>query len=134
MNTRKAAGVIFRDKEGRILLQHRTEDAPTYPNHWGFFGGHIDKGETPEEAARREIKEELDLELKDLILFKKYNLSTDYGARELSIFTALLSVPVEQLRQQQKEGQGLGLFSFEELKNLKISDHDRTILNELFNK
>ena len=24
---------------GRVLLQHRTNDAPAYPGYWGMFGG-----------------------------------------------------------------------------------------------
>ena len=40
--------------EGRWLMQLR-DDIPTIvaPGCWGLFGGHLDPGETPEQALRR---------------------------------------------------------------------------------
>jgi|GEM_PF-5261946 len=50
-------------KGDTFLLQHRDQNAPYDPNTWGFFGGHIEDGETPEQALRREIQEELQIEI-----------------------------------------------------------------------
>ena len=55
MSLEKSAGaVIFRKAEGKIyyLLLHYEM------GHWGFSKGHIEKGETIQDAARREIEEE----------------------------------------------------------------------------
>ncbi|MBZ9578728.1 NUDIX domain-containing protein [Patescibacteria group bacterium] len=134
MIIRRCSGIALRDKDGKVLLQHRTSDAPSDPNCWTFFGGTIEGGETPEEAARREAKEELGIELKNLKFFKKYRFSLKNKISELVIFTAPLTISIEQLRKQQKEGQGLGLFSLEELKKLKIADHIMAILKDLFNR
>lgn len=30
-----------------------------YPGHWGFFGGHLEPGETPEMGVKRELLEEI---------------------------------------------------------------------------
>jgi 8-oxo-dGTP pyrophosphatase MutT (NUDIX family) len=51
-------------EDGRYLLQHR-DDKPQiwYPDYWGLFGGAIEEGETLIAALRRELKEELELEL-----------------------------------------------------------------------
>ncbi|MDT7789287.1 MAG: 8-oxo-dGTP diphosphatase, partial [Pseudonocardiales bacterium] len=36
---------------------------PTYKNHWDIPGGYLEPGETPSEACRREIEEELGLQV-----------------------------------------------------------------------
>ena len=46
-------------REGRVLLCHRHPDRWWYPNVWDIPGGHIDEGETPADALRRELREEL---------------------------------------------------------------------------
>ncbi|MFJ8964496.1 NUDIX domain-containing protein [Lentzea sp. NPDC102401] len=51
-----AAGALFFDDAGRLLLVE-----PTYKPHWEIPGGVIEHGETPSEACRREVAEELGL-------------------------------------------------------------------------
>ncbi len=52
-----AAGVLV--KEGRILLGRRRPDLDFYPDVWDAIGGHCRSGETPEQALRRELDEDL---------------------------------------------------------------------------
>lgn len=55
---RAAAGVLFFDDDGRVLVVK-----PTYKESWDIPGGYINTGETPREAAAREVQEELGLNL-----------------------------------------------------------------------
>ncbi len=48
---------LFIEHENRILLLHRQE-AKSQGNLWGIPGGKVEKGETPLQAAIREVKEE----------------------------------------------------------------------------
>lgn len=65
---RQVAGVILVNDEGLILLQLRDEHAPVAPNKWSLVGGHMEPGEEPEAAARRELEEETALSAGDLTL------------------------------------------------------------------
>jgi 8-oxo-dGTP diphosphatase len=58
---RRVAVVFLVDPEGRILMQHRAATAKISPNQWALPGGKIEVGETPAEAARREVLEETGL-------------------------------------------------------------------------
>jgi 8-oxo-dGTP diphosphatase len=53
-----AAGVLFFDDAGRILLVQ-----PTYKDHWDIPGGYVESGETPAQAAAREVREELNIQV-----------------------------------------------------------------------
>ncbi len=53
----RAAGILFLTPEGETLLLLRG-DGGDFPRHWGFPGGHLEEGETDEQAARREALEE----------------------------------------------------------------------------
>ncbi|WP_131736020.1 NUDIX domain-containing protein [Actinomadura roseirufa] len=51
---RAAAGVLFFDQADNVLLV-----VPSYKNYRDIPGGYIERGETPKEAAAREVEEEL---------------------------------------------------------------------------
>lgn len=128
----KGAGIILIDNQNKVLLQHRDNNTSWYPDHWAIFGGQIEKGENPEQAAKREIKEEIGIELVDLRFFKKYELKRKKGIYKAFFFTAPLTISVDKLRNQQKEGQDLGFFSFNEIKNLKVTDLTKAALKDFF--
>ena len=50
---------------GRVLLCHRRADLTWYPDVWDLPGGHVEPGELPADALRRECREELDVEVVD---------------------------------------------------------------------
>lgn len=56
---RVSADVLLRDNEGRILLVD-----PRYKPDWDLPGGMAESNEPPDQAAERELQEELDLELR----------------------------------------------------------------------
>ena len=62
------AGCIIFDEQGRLLLQKRTDCG-----EWGFLGGMVELGESVEEAAVREVKEESGLDVKVTSLYGVYS-------------------------------------------------------------
>lgn len=70
-------GLIIEDANGRVFLQLR-DDKPSipFPNSWGTFGGQIEDGETPGQAIRREISEELSFDCPGAEFYAKYYYDT----------------------------------------------------------
>ncbi|BCY15202.1 NUDIX domain-containing protein [Actinoplanes sp. L3-i22] len=63
---------------GSLLLQLRDDRAPYYPNVWGLPGGSVEPGETPIEAAARELLEETSLRADGpLRLFERQELPAE---------------------------------------------------------
>lgn len=56
---------VLRAPSGRILATQRPPEK-ALPLAWEFPGGKIEPGESPEKALRRELHEELDLEVGEL--------------------------------------------------------------------
>ncbi|HLO48328.1 MAG TPA: NUDIX domain-containing protein [Kamptonema sp.] len=101
----------------RLLLQLR-DNIPEIiaPNHWGLFGGTVDEGETPAQAMKREIEEELCWIPPE----PKYLLTWEAPERGCTtyIFGIPLTVPTKELTLT--EGQALQLFTFEELTQILL--------------
>jgi mutator protein MutT len=55
---------IIAVKDKKILLQRRADNGM-----WGYPGGYMEIGETPEESAKREFKEETGLEAGEINLY-----------------------------------------------------------------
>lgn len=54
-----AVGVVFNSEGHLLLVEHVFH--PYHP--WGLPGGWVDRGEAPKDAVRRELREELELEV-----------------------------------------------------------------------
>ncbi|RJS47084.1 NUDIX hydrolase [Nocardioides cavernaquae] len=58
---RTFSSIALVDRRGWVLLQERDEHPVIDPEKWGFPGGHVEPGETPDAAAYRELEEETGL-------------------------------------------------------------------------
>ena len=59
-----AASIIVVDAQGRLLLGKRSDD-----HKWGYSGGSVEIDERAEDCARRELREEMGLDAKELEFF-----------------------------------------------------------------
>ena len=66
-----AVAALITVEDGRYLMQLR-DDIPRifYPGHWGCFGGAVGPGESGLIALRRELEEELEMQIQAAMLAK----------------------------------------------------------------
>lgn len=107
--TQVAIAILHQNDQ--FLMQLR-DDVPgiVYPGQWGFFGGHIEPGELPMAAVRRELVEEIRYAPPVVTLFQIYE--SPQVIRH--VFVVPLTVSVAEL--ELHEGWDLGLFTIEEVK------------------
>lgn len=109
----KEVVVILPYVHDKVLMQLRDmKKGINFPGCWGFFGGSIDDGETPEEASKRELLEEIGY--KPAVMYKMgFDVVRNLGNLSIHAYCCHLTIPIEKIDLQ--EGMDLGLFSLEEI-------------------
>ncbi|MEB3290070.1 MAG: NUDIX hydrolase [Leptolyngbya sp.] len=107
--TEVAVAILYQGN--RFLLQLR-DDNPNilFPGCWGFFGGHLEPGEDPTTAMRRELLEEIGYAPPEIHLFQR--METDQVIRH--VFHGPLTVEVTALTLM--EGWDLALWTEAEIR------------------
>ncbi len=110
-----SSAVLFTDKHSRLMIVNLT-----YKNHWGVPGGIVDENESPKQAAIREIKEELGLDLKNLRLLAVDYVSGEAEKRERIQFVfgggVLDKTEISKVKLQEEE---LSEYQFADTKGLE---------------
>ena len=125
-----ASSVVLID--GRILMLKRPDDSRSYPGRWSLCAGKLEKGETPEQAAVREITEETGIRTvvkkgelppvtvrENKVIWKVYPFIFDAGDSE----------PVLN-----EENDGYRLVDYEELESMHLVEKTYEIVGELLKK
>lgn len=88
--------VVAFDNAGRVLLVRHSYGRPV----WGLPGGGMDRGERPEQAAAREIGEELGCGLTELVAIEASEARIA-GSRDMQHLFAgrLVGAPVPDMRE-----------------------------------
>ena len=93
----RGAVMVVPVKDGKLLLA-REYAAGTHDYELGFPKGLIDPGETAEQAANRELQEEIGFATNKLTLLKEVSLAPSYFSSKMKLFLA------EELSASQLEG------------------------------
>jgi len=113
---RKGCSIIFYNSQRQILLFLR-DDIPSipYPNMWDIPGGHVEEDETPEQCIVREMKEEMDLDLKGFETFKV----VEFFDRTEYVFWKKENLDISQINLT--EGQALKWFGEDEIDSTQLA-------------
>ena len=114
------------NEKGEILLQKRAATKERNPNKWAKTGGHVDAGESVEEAIKREVKEEIGIDvdknqLKVIDIHKSKNPNNKYFAYN---FIFIINTKLEEFRLQEEEVAEVKYFSIGELEQIKKENNE----------
>ena len=123
---------ILRHAQGHVLLQQR-EDDPDVPfaGYWTLLGGKVEDDETPGDAIRRELMEEIEFETR-LDLWRVYERPSRFGSITVVqyMYTGQIDVPIAGLAVN--EGQALRYCAPNEIHRLSIAYGFDSLLTEYF--
>ena len=127
MKTIQVVAAIIQDDSGRIFATQRGYG--DWKDWWEFPGGKMEAGETPQQALKREIHEELDADIEEGDLLK--TIDYDYPQYHLTMHCFLCRLNGEVKLLEHEAAQWLRP---EELNLVKWLPADEEILDELSKK
>lgn len=111
----RTVGIIILNDKNEILLQKRSTNKDTFPGMYTVAAsGHVDSGETYDQAAKREIEEELGL--KTDLKFLKTVINDHPEHRQMQSFYLLKSNGPFKI--QLEEVDEVKFFTLDEIKNM----------------
>lgn len=137
---RKAAGIASRDEmntvivtasliieQGKVLVTQRKKNS-SHGLLWEFPGGKVKEGEDPREALRRELKEELDVEVEVGMIFD----AVFYSYPEYPILLLVYRCRIEKGSLKPIGCHDLRWVTLKELEKLAMPPADEPIRKHLF--
>jgi 8-oxo-dGTP diphosphatase len=131
----QSVGVLLRNPRGQILLQQRDhKPGLSFPGCWTTFGGRVEDHETPDEAMRRELLEEIELAptVKLWKMFERPHQLVDGLLVTVEQYVYVGDIDLEVSEIILNEGQALGYFSADDLDSLQIAFGFESLFKEYF--
>lgn len=116
-------------QQNKILLTQRGEH-PEHSFQWEFPGGKIKPGESAEQSIRREIKEELDIDVE--VAEKMQPVFFDYGFKRIELLPFYCIIRKGKIKL--KEHIAFGWLTLSELPGKNLSGADRQLLLNVENR
>ena len=120
--------VLLVTGDGRLLMHLRDDrQGVLHPGCWAGFGGAVNPGESDHDALRREMREETAVELRSARFLAE--LVDEVGEGGGGDVVALYrGEGVEPADIELREGAGTGVFSIEQLMEMRVSPFVRRLL------
>ncbi len=122
-----AVAAIIAVEDGRYLMQLR-DDIPRifYPGHWGCFGGAVGPGEDGPTALRRELAEELEMQITAAEQFVRFDFDlAPLGQKKCyRTYYDIKVTEAEVSRFVLHEGAAMRLFTPDKLFDMRLTPYD----------
>ena len=113
----QASGVVVRRGDGKPP-RYLIVTARRNPENWLFPKGHIEEGETPEQAAVREVREEGGVDGKVIGRLGEFTFKTDLGKISCEFFLIEYERDVKMQEERERKWctyeEAIGLLTFEQ--------------------
>ena len=125
-------GALIFDREGRLFLMRSHK----WKGKWVIPGGHVDLGEKIEDAVRREIKEETNLNVHDVefVCFQEFIYGEGFWRRKHFIFFDFACKTDSREVVLNDEAQEYTWASLDELERLPIDPYTWNVIREYAKK
>ena len=123
-------GLIVRD--GKIFMARRAATKFAFPDEFEIVGGHLDPGETLQDGLKREIKEEIgvDIEVGELVDAFTYTSENTFKV-ELCYVCTLVDPTIEPVLQPADHSEALWI-SEDEIDKLQKDDPEIVLIRKAF--
>ncbi len=121
--------VIIQNSKKEILLGKRSKNMSTFPGFWGLPGGMPEYGEKIEDTAKREVKEELGVEIK--VIKRAENIYENFPTKEFrfhSVDIPFYAKLVKGIPKPKDETQEVKWFKPSEIRKLKLAYSHKDVL------
>jgi nucleoside triphosphatase len=129
-------GLVW-NKGGKLLLCKMDSERGVFPGEWGLPGGGIEPGEQMEDALRRELREELGVEVRDIRpAFFKDSLreKTLPNGSKITVYMIFLLFHCKALSDQLQLNEEFTEYRWvnaEEIQGLELNEETRDTLDRL---
>ena len=121
-------GALIFNKENKVFLM----TSPKWKGKYVIPGGHIELGETTEQALKREIKEETNLNIYDIkfVMFQEFIFGKEFHRKKHFIFLDHVCRTDDSEVILDKEGSSYIWVDIDEALNLPIEPYTRNLILE----
>ncbi len=127
MEQEKSCGAVIFNRDGKVLIVKHNA------GHWDFPKGHMEVGESEEDTALREVKEETNI---DIELLTDFRYESHYSPKEnveKTVVFFLANSKSSDLVKQDAEIANIGWFDYKEAKEILTYDNAKELFEKAHN-